>query len=341
VAVNTLERPLPFKSVVTLVGGVGGAKFADGLARCLPPGSLTAIVNTGDDFTRYGLTISPDLDTVMYTLGGLAHPVNGWGLEGDTAQMLGMLKRYGDDAWFGLFDRDVATHLLRTQWLTQGISLTEVTRRLSDALAIPSPILPMADRVAPTLIDTLEYGVLPFQEYFVRYHWQPTVTRVILPDGIPATRAALDALARADLIIIGPSNPLLSVEPILNCIGVRETIAARRAAGVRCIALSPIVAGQAIKGPAAKLMQELDLPVSASGVADRYEAVIDGFIVQTGDWPYPVAEIGAVSAGGAVGTSGTLSRTLSILETEIVMHSLTDRARLAEEVLTWATRLVD
>ncbi len=215
------------KSIVALAGGVGGAKFADGLARCLPPGALTVIVNTGDDFRRYGLAISPDLDTVTYTLGGLAHPVNGWGIEGDTQQMIGMLRRYGDDAWFGLGDKDLATHLLRSQWLAEGATLTQVTRRLSQALGIASVILPMSDDPAATEVDTVEYGVLPFQEYFVRYRWQPTVRQVLIGTAARPSERALAALDTANLIVVCPSNPMLSIEPILSC-GFRAPLAARR-----------------------------------------------------------------------------------------------------------------
>ncbi len=304
-----------FRSVVALAGGVGGAKFADGLAQCLPPGALTVIVNTGDDFRQYGLAISPDLDTVMYTLSGLANPVNGWGLEGDTNQMLGLLRRYGEDVWFGLGDKDLATHLLRTHWLANGLTLTEITCRLAQALGIESAILPMSDDPAPTLVDTLEYGILPFQEYFVKYRWQPTVKRVVIDSAARPTVAVVDALERADLIVIAPSNPMLSIEPILKT-GVRERIAARR---VLCIAISPIVDGQALKGPAAKLMIEMGLESSANGIALYYgnEKLIDGIVVQTGD------HIDGLHA----------------LATDVVMHSIPDRARLAQEVLKWANTL--
>jgi LPPG:FO 2-phospho-L-lactate transferase len=301
--------------VVALAGGVGGAKFADGLAQCLPSGALTVIVNTGDDFRRYGLAISPDLDTVMYTLAGLANPVNGWGLDGDTTQMLGMLQRYGDDAWFGLGDKDVATHLLRTQWLAEGMTLTEVTCRLAQAVGIESAILPMSDDPAPTLVHTVEYGVVPFQEYFVKYRWQPTVKQVMFDSNAHPAAAAVAALERADLIVIAPSNPILSIEPILKS-GFMELLAARQAV---CIAISPIVDGQALKGPAAKLMTEMGLESSANGVARYYghEKLIDGIVIQTGD------RVDGVRA----------------LATDVVMHSVPDRARLVQEVLIWANNL--
>jgi LPPG:FO 2-phospho-L-lactate transferase len=300
-----------FRSVVALAGGVGGAKFADGLAQCLPPGALTVIVNTGDDFQHYGLTICPDLDTVTYTLGGVANVVNGWGLTDDSQQMLGMMRRYGDEAWFGLGDKDVATHLLRSQWLREGQTLSEVTQRLAAGLGITSKILPMSDDPAPTLIDTVEYGILPFQEYFVRYRWQPTVKRVILDSTARPTAAALAAVEAADLIVICPSNPMLSIEPLLK-IGFRDALTRRKAP---CVAISPLVGGQAIKGPAAKLMTELSLESSANGIAHYYGDLIDGLMIQTGD---------VVDTGTG----------LHVIAADIVMHSIPDRARLAQELLT-------
>ncbi len=296
-------------SVVALAGGVGGAKLADGLARFLPPGSLSVIVNTGDDFTHYGLSISPDLDTVMYTLGGVAHPVNGWGLEGDTQLMLGMMRQYGDPGWFGLGDKDLATHLLRTQWLGAGLRLTEVTDRLSAALGIRSAILPLSDEPAPTMVDTVEHGWLPFQEYFVRLRWQPVV-RSLRITTVPGTPEAEAALRDADLIVICPSNPVLSVRPILQAGKYREMIQSHR---VPCIAVSPLIGGKAVKGPAAKLMQELSMEPTAQGTADYYGDLIDGFVVDNADQ-----------------VSGP-----RVLKTDILMRHVGDRIRLASEVIEW------
>ncbi len=308
-----------WRSVVALAGGVGGAKFADGLARCLPAERLTVIVNTGDDFRHYGLAISPDLDTVMYTLGGVANVVNGWGLDGDSAQMLGMMKRYGDDAWFGLGDKDVATHLLRTQWLMQGVTLTEVTRRLASALGIQARLLPMSDDPAPTLINTVEQGLLAFQEYFVHQRWQPTLQAhpapIVYPNNVRATSQVLDALQHADLIILCPSNPMLSIDPILNLPAVRDAISQRR---VPCIAISPLIGGQAVKGPAAKIMAELGLEVSANGIAQYYGNLIDGIVIDTVDQ--------------------RTSNSKQTLATDILMRTVDDRARLAREVLQWITQ---
>jgi LPPG:FO 2-phospho-L-lactate transferase len=300
--------------VVALAGGVGGAKLADGLARSLPAGALTVIVNTGDDFTRYGLKISPDLDTVMYTLAGLADPVNGWGLAGDTLQMIGMLQGYGDDAWFGLGDKDVATHLLRTQALSSGKTLSQVTAQLAAALGISAKLLPMSDQPVSTIVETTDQGTLAFQEYFVRHHWQPVVKRLRY-EGAAAAHPApglLEALDDATLIVICPSNPLLSIEPILQVAGVRDALVRRKAP---CVAVSPIIAGQAVKGPAAKLMAELNLDASVAGVAEYYGNLIDSLVVDTADQNAAIPQ--------------------RMLATNTLMQTLADRSRLAAEIVEW------
>jgi LPPG:FO 2-phospho-L-lactate transferase len=305
---------MEIKRVVALAGGVGGAKLADGLMRCLPPESLTVIVNTGDDFFHYGLAVSPDLDTVMYTLAGLADPVNGWGLAGDTRQMVEMMRRYGDEAWFGLGDKDLATNLLRTQALANGQPLGEITARLSKALGIKPDIIPMSDQRVATMLETAEHGTLAFQEYFVRHRWQPTVTRLWYngADHAQPAPGLLEALNEADLIIICPSNPLLSIEPILQVPGIRAALEARHAP---CVAVSPIIAGQAVKGPAAKLMAELSMEVSPAGIAAYYGSLIDGLVVDTADRDI------------------TISQRLYITDTW--MKTFEDRSRLAGEILTW------
>jgi LPPG:FO 2-phospho-L-lactate transferase len=302
-------------NIVLLVGGVGGAKLAHGMAQILPPDALTVIVNTGDDFVHYGLHISPDLDTVMYTLAGLVDRANGWGVAGDTVEALGALRRYGEDAWFRLGDRDMATHLLRTTWLSEGYTLTEVTRRLTKSLGVSQRILPMTDASVPTMIDTLEHGEVPFQVYFVRHRWQPTLRGVRFA-GVeqasvtPEICAALDA---ADVILIAPSNPWLSIAPILAVPGMREAIMQRE---VPRVAISPIVGGEAVKGPAAKLMGELGLEVSPRTVAAYYGDLINGFVYDERD------------ADLQVSTAHT-----TIYNT--IMHTEEDRAVLSRKVLSW------
>jgi LPPG:FO 2-phospho-L-lactate transferase len=304
--------------VVAFAGGVGGAKLADGLMQVLPVGTLTVIVNTGDDFTHYGLNISPDLDTVMYTLSGLADPINGWGLAGDTRQMIGMMQRYGDEAWFGLGDKDVATHLLRTQALASGATLSEVTASFASTLGIPAHVLPMTNDRVSTVVETVERGTLSFQEYFVRHRWQPTVTHLRY-EGADSARPAigvLEAIENASAIIICPSNPLLSIEPILQVSGVRAALERR---SVPCVAVSPIIAGQAVKGPAAKLMRELGKESSVVGIADYYGKLIDGLVMDELDRDVVVNQRSFV--------------------TNTLMKTLEDRARLAKEVLSFTETL--
>jgi LPPG:FO 2-phospho-L-lactate transferase len=304
--------------IVALAGGVGGAKLADGLMRCLPPGALTVIVNTGDDFVHYGLNVSPDLDTVMYTLAGIADPVNGWGLAGDTRQMVEMMQRYGVEGWFGLGDKDMATNLLRTQALANGKRLSEITTQLASALGIPARLLPMSDDRVATIVETAEQGTLAFQEYFVRYRWQPVVTHLSY-DGAGDARPApgvLEAIDSAAAIVICPSNPLLSIEPILQVPGIRDALERRK---VPCVAVSPIIAGQAVKGPAAKLMAELSLDPSVAGVATYYGSLIDGLVADKEDHNVRIRQ--------------------QLLVTNAWMRTLEDRTRLAGEIFSWMETL--
>ncbi|MBN1427811.1 MAG: 2-phospho-L-lactate transferase [Anaerolineae bacterium] len=267
--------------VVLLVGGVGGAKLAVGLANVLPPGALSIIVNTGDDFEHLGLHISPDLDTVLYSLSDLANPQTGWGIANDTFHAMEMVGQYGGPTWFRLGDRDLATSLARTSMLREGKSLTEVTRHLATALGIEHAVLPMTDQSVQTRIETGD-GCLAFQEYFVRERWQPIAQSIRFEDVENArpSQAVQQALGEATLIIFGPSNPFLSIDPILAIPGIRDTIAG---SPVPCIAVSPIIGGQAVKGPAAKLMAELGHDVSSLGIATYYQDLLDGIILDTVD----------------------------------------------------------
>lgn len=268
---------MALEHIVLLVGGVGGAKLAYGLKQILRPEQLTVIVNTGDDFWFYGLKISPDLDTIMYTLAERIDRQQGWGVANDTTQALSALASYGEDTWFRLGDRDIATHLLRTNMLRDGATLTEVTAHLANQLGLVHRILPMSNDDVPTVVDTVEHGELPFQSYFVRHRWQPTVRslRYTGSSEASATPEVVAAIQSADAIIIGPSNPWLSIAPILNVGNMRELLLQR---DVPRVAVSPIIAGKAVKGPTAKIMQELGITASANQVAKYYGNVINGFV---------------------------------------------------------------
>jgi LPPG:FO 2-phospho-L-lactate transferase len=265
--------------VVALAGGVGGAKMAHGLAQVLPAENLTIVGNVGDDFELYGLSISPDLDTVMYTLAGMANDETGWGIRGDTFHCLDSLARLGSPAWFRLGDRDLATHLARTRWLWDGETLTEATRRLCAAHGVKERLLPATDDLCRTVVET-DAGDLEFQEYFVRRRCEPAVRGFHfrgLSSALP-TRDVLDALDAAGCIIVCPSNPFVSIAPILALPGVRERVAAKPA-----VAVTPIIGGRAVKGPAAKMMRELGREPSALEAARAYQGAVRGFLLDRGD----------------------------------------------------------
>ena len=310
--------------VVALCGGVGGAKLAHGLSLALAaePDSLSIIVNTGDDFQHLGLSISPDLDSVMYALAGLADPVKGWGRRDETWRFMTALRELGGESWFQLGDADLAVHVERSWRLAQGASLTEVTAHLCRALGIGARVLPMSDDPVRTRVLT-PAGWLDFQDYFVRRQCQPTV-REFMFSGAAAARAQPDALAalqRADLraIVICPSNPFVSVEPILAVRGIRAAIQQSKAP---VLAVTPIIGGKAIKGPAAKMLTELGLDVSAAGVARRYVGLIDAFVVDQSDpAPDPLPGVTFVSAA-------------------TLMSSVDDRLWLARAVLRAADTFV-
>lgn len=321
---------MPMK-IVALAGGVGGAKFADGLAQCMTSspdtsvpwtreGSrLTVVVNTGDDFGWMGLRICPDLDTVMYTLAGMANPQTGWGIEGDTVAALGMLERLGGETWFRIGDRDLALHVRRTQLLHGGERLTDVTEALARLLGIGPDvrILPMTDATVSTLVETDE-GALAFQDYFVRRAWKPVI-RGISFDGVERARPTAEVLAAlddADLVVLCPSNPLVSIEPILALDGIRERLREHRT-----IAISPLIGGQAVKGPAAKMFRELGLEPTAPAVASRYADLLDGFVM---DW---------ADAGQQADVE---QMDIRVLVTDALMRDPADRARLAREALEFA-----
>jgi len=301
--------------VIALSGGVGGAKLALGLSRILPPGELLVVANTGDDFEHLGLRVSPDLDTVMYTLAGMANSATGWGQAGETWSFMDALAKLGGPTWFRLGDRDLATHVERTRRLAAGESLSSVTRVLCEKLGLRTALLPMSDNAVPTRVRT-DAGWLDFQEYFVREQCRPAL-REVRYDG--AERAApsaglAGALASPELegVVICPSNPYLSVSPILALPGVRDAMRASRTV----VAVSPIVGGEAIKGPAAKIMKELDAEVSALGIARWYEGLISTLVIDRADEALAPA-IEALGLRAAV--------------RDTVMRDAADRARLAWE----------
>jgi LPPG:FO 2-phospho-L-lactate transferase len=309
--------------VCALAGGVGGAKLAAGLQDVLPPGDLTVVVNTADDFDLWGLHICPDLDTVMYTLAGISNPETGWGLVDESFEALSMVDRYGEEIWFKLGDKDLATHVLRTSRLRSGETLTEVTAGLSGALGVASTILPMSDDPVSTVLETPE-GRLEFQEYFVRRGQRDEVLGVELrgiEDARP-TEEVLAAISGADTIIFCPSNPVVSVGPILAVPRITEALASTSAPRV---AVSPIVGGRALKGPADRMLASLGHEVSATSVAGMYAGLVDGMVIDLVD----EAERKGIEALG-----------MRALVTESVMRDAEDRARLALETLEFGAGMV-
>lgn len=276
------DRPMG-DQVLALAGGVGGAKLVLGLARILPAERLTIVVNTGDDECFHGLHVSPDLDTVMYTLAGLANPETGWGLAGDTFNSLAMLRRYGVDAWFNLGDGDLATHIRRTQLLRQGATLSQVTAELCRSLALSHQLVPMSDQPVRTVLET-DAGDLPMQQYFVQRRSEPPVSGVRYQGAESAqpSPAFAQALDTAQVMVFCPSNPFLSLNPILSIPGVRAKLESLAGSCLR-VAVSPIVGGEALRGPAAKIMGELGHQVSCVGVAQQYLGLCDVFLIDQQD----------------------------------------------------------
>jgi LPPG:FO 2-phospho-L-lactate transferase len=307
--------------IVALSGGVGGAKLALGLSRVLPPQDLLVVCNTGDDFEHLGLAISPDLDTVMYTLAGLANPDVGWGRRDETWSFMETLVDIGGETWFRLGDRDVAVHVERTRRLRAGESLSSVTADLCRRLGVAPRVLPMSDDPVRTRVRT-DDGWIDFQDYFVRLHCEP-VTRELAFHGAEAAHAQPEFLAALrdpalQAVVICPSNPFISIEPILAVPGVRDALVACKAP---VIAVSPIIAGRAIKGPTAKMMTELGMDPSAGVVAERYNDFLNGYVIDHAD----MAEVVSIDA------KVTLAQTL--------MTTLEDREVLARTVLDAAAVL--
>lgn len=310
--------------VAALAGGVGGAKLVDGLARLLAQDELTVIVNTGDDFHYCGLSISPDLDTVCYTLAGLANPETGWGLQKETWNMLRQQKTLGSPAWFKLGDKDLATHLERSRLLEEGVPLSAITRGFCEAWGVLPIVLPMTDDIVATVVIDTAGNRFDFQEYFVKYHWEPVVKDVEFSgiDQADPAPGVLDALVNCDLVVICPSNPYVSVAPILELPGVLQAVHQKPV-----VAVSPIIGGEAVKGPLAKMIRELTgQPATASFVAHYYKklGVLTGYVLDTRDEQY-----------------GTQLEGWGIIH-EIVdslMISTSDRMRVASAVLRLGSRV--
>jgi LPPG:FO 2-phospho-L-lactate transferase len=309
--------------IVALAGGVGAAKFLRGLVDVMPPEELTIISNTGDDIALFGLHISPDIDIVAYTLSGLVDEERGWGVRGDTFASLDMLRHYGEATWFNLGDRDLATHILRTQRLRAGYSLTECTVAQCRALGLRVRILPMCDQPVPSLVRT-PAGLFHFQEYLVQRGGQEEVCEIIYQDVAHAQPDArvLDAIAQASAILICPSNPVISIGPILAVPGVRQAIQTRR---VPVVAVSPIIQGATLKGPADKMLRGLGFEVSAYGVAQYYGALLTALVIDTLD-----ASLATSIAGLG----------LRVEVTNTVMRTLADKQALARTMLTLARTLL-
>jgi len=307
-------------SVLALSGGIGGAKLALGLYRVLPPETLTVIANTGDDFEHLGLSISPDIDTLLYTLGGIDNLELGWGRRDETWTFMAALESLGGETWFKLGDGDLATHVERTRRLAAGESLTQITGDFRRRLGISARLLPMSDDRVRTRLRT-EEGWLDFQDYFVRLHSEPVVREIVYAGALEA-RANPDFLAALlnddlELVVVCPSNPFLSVDPMLSLPGVRDALRRCRAP---VAAVSPIIGGKAVKGPTAKIMAELGLPIGAAAIARHYVDILDLFVADEADADI-VAEL-----------------EIPVILTRTLMVTLEDRDALARGVLTAAAR---
>jgi LPPG:FO 2-phospho-L-lactate transferase len=307
--------------VIALSGGIGGAKLALGLYRLLPPDCLMVVCNTGDDFEHLGLSISPDLDTVTYTLAGIANPETGWGRAGETWTFMAALAQLGGETWFRLGDADLATHVERTRRLAAGERLGAITDGFCARLDIRARVVPMCDEPVRTMVRTAD-GLIPFQRYFVEQRCEPKVSGFEFRGAGAArpTPALAEALGsdRLEAVVICPSNPFISIDPILTVPGMRTALTACRAP---VVAVSPIIGGRAVKGPTAKMMAELGMPASARAVAEHYHGLLDGFVMDQADG----AEAEALD--------------LPCLATRTLMASEDDKRALASEVLAFARRL--
>jgi LPPG:FO 2-phospho-L-lactate transferase len=303
--------------ITALAGGVGGSKLAQGLSEILAPDELNIVVNTGEDFRFYGLYICPDIDTVTYTLANLSNPVTGWGVRDETFNTFETLKRNGSPAWFMLGDKDLATHMERTRQLDQGKTLTDVCRFFNKAWQVKHPILPMTNDPVPTMIDTEELGMLPFQEYFAKHHCEPTIKQVVFQgmEKAQATPEVLNALESCDFVVICPSNPLLSIDPILSLPAVKDILKIKYV-----VAVSPIIGGKAVKGPLAKMYTDKGVRPSPSTIVEHYKDFLDCIYIDDQDENY----------AKDIQQSGIIFQS-----TDIMMPDLSNRIRLAQTIINY------
>lgn len=321
--------------VLALSGGIGGAKLALGLARVLPPGALTVAANTGDDFEHLGLSISPDLDTLTYALAGLDNPDTGWGRRDETWSFMETLAAIGGQTWFRLGDRDLALHVERTRRLRDGESLSAITADVARRFEIASRILPMTDGRVRTMVRTRD-GMLEFQRYFVELQCEPKVIGFVFEgaDHAAPHPEILSALRNPHLraVVICPSNPYISIDPILALPGMR---AALKVAKAPVIAVSPIIAGRAVKGPTAKMMAELGLAADVRTIVAHYGDILDGYVIDTTDLVRTVAgQYGDILDGYLINTKGEFDMPAIVVPT--LMKTLADREALAKSVLDFA-----
>lgn len=302
--------------ITALAGGVGAARFLTGLVKIVDPKDLSVIVNTGDDIELYGLHVSPDLDIVAYTLAGIVDEEKGWGIRGDTFHFLDALKKFNCETWFNIGDKDLATHMYRTVRLKEGLGLSKITSEVSHALGLKTTILPMTDDKFESRIITRN-GSVHFEEYFVKNGSVDEVLGVEFPGADAAKPAAgvIDAIKNAELVVVCPSNPVVSIGTILLVKGVREAL---KQTNAQVVAISPIIAGAPVKGPADKLMRGLGLEVSAFSVAKLYADFLDTFIIDTAD----ASEKNRIKQLG-----------VKVKVTNTIMKSLADKVRLAKTVL--------
>jgi LPPG:FO 2-phospho-L-lactate transferase len=319
--VTILPAKVNSLKITALAGGVGGAKLADGLDKVLEKGQLTVIVNTGDDMDFYGLHISPDLDTVSYTLAGLANPVTGWGRKDETWEVFETLSKLGAPNWFHLGDHDLAVHLERTRLMASGMSLTDVTAHLCGLMGLKNLVIPMTDQSVRTMVHTRDNRVLSFQEYFVKENCQPEVSSFEfsgIDEALPS-KHVIAAIQESDLVVFCPSNPWVSIDPILKLGNLKDLLKQKMV-----VAISPIIGGKTIKGPAAKMFNELGIHPSARAVAEHYRDLIDGFILDAVDQ----SEAEEIRHWGIIP-----------LVTNTIMRSTEDRMQLAKDIINFGLSL--